>query len=97
VRGVNVFPTQIEEQILRIDGLAPHYVCVLTRPGRLDTLTVRVEAVDTFAAGEAASGLAAELAERVKHTVGITVDVDVVATGTLERSQGKAKRIDGRR
>src|SRR6185437_6880187 len=97
VRGVNVFPSQIEEQILRVKGLTPHYLCVLTRPGRLDVLTVRVEAVDTFAAGDAASRLAGELVERVKHTVGVTVDVDVVAPGALERSQGKAKRIDDRR
>ena len=46
VRGVNVFPTQIEEQLLKVDGLTPHYVCVLTRPGRMDELTVRVEAHD---------------------------------------------------
>jgi phenylacetate-CoA ligase len=97
VRGVNVFPSQIEEQILRVDGLTPHYVCVLTRPDRLDVLTVRVEADDTFAAGDAASRMAAELRDRVKHAVGVTVGVDVVAPGTLERSQGKAKRIDDRR
>ena len=97
VRGVNVFPSQIEEQILQVQGLTPHYVCVLTRPERLDVLTVRVEADDTFAAGGAASRLAAELVDRVKHTVGVTVGVDVVAPGTLERSQGKAKRIDDRR
>ncbi len=97
VRGVNVFPSQIEEQILRVDGLTAHYVCVLTRPARLDVLTVRVEADDTFAAGGSASRMAAELVDRVKHTVGVTVGVDVVAPGTLERSQGKAKRIDDRR
>ncbi|HET7515502.1 MAG TPA: phenylacetate--CoA ligase PaaK [Gaiella sp.] len=97
VRGVNVFPSQIEEQILQVAGLTPHYLCVLTRPERLDVLTVRVEADDTFAAGDAASRLAAELVDRVKHTVGVTVGVDVVAPGTLERSQGKAKRIDDRR
>ena len=97
VRGVNVFPSQIEEQILAVDGLTPHYVCVLTRPGRLDALTVRVEALDTFAAGDAAARLGAELVARVKETVGVSIDVDVVAPGTLERSQGKAKRIDDRR
>jgi phenylacetate-CoA ligase len=97
VRGVNVFPTQIEEQILGVDGLTPHYLCVLTRPGRLDMLTVRVEARDTFAAGDAATRLAAELAERVRATVGLTVAVEVAAPGSLERSQGKAKRIDDRR
>ena len=97
VRGVNVFPSQIEEQILRVDGLTPHYVCVLTRPGRLDALTVQVEALDTFAAGDAAARLGAELVGRVKDTVGVSIEVEVVAPGTLERSQGKAKRIDDRR
>jgi phenylacetate-CoA ligase len=96
VRGVNVFPSQIEEQILRTPGLAPHYVCVLERPRRLDTLTVRVEtAPGTWA--EAAEGRGAELGERVKDTIGLTIRVEVVAPGTLERSQGKAKRIDDRR
>jgi phenylacetate-CoA ligase len=97
VRGVNVFPSQIEEQILQVGGLTPHYLCVLTRPERLDVLTVRVEADDTFAAGDAAGRMAVELVDRVKHTVGVTVGVDVVAPGTLERAQGKAKRIDDRR
>ena len=97
VRGVNVFPSQIEEQILQVAGLTPHYLGGLTRPERLDVLTVRVEADATVAAGGAASRLAAELVDRVKHTVGVTVGVDVVAPGTLERSQGKAKRIDDRR
>jgi phenylacetate-CoA ligase len=96
VRGVNVFPSQIEEQILRTPGLAPHYVCVLERPRRLDTLTVRVEtAPGTWA--EAAEGRGAELGERVKDAIGLTIRVEVVAPGTLERSQGKAKRIDDRR
>ncbi|HEY1315915.1 MAG TPA: phenylacetate--CoA ligase PaaK [Gaiella sp.] len=96
VRGVNVFPSQIEEQILRTPGLTPHYLCVLERPGRLDTLTVRVEAApDTWAEGVEGRGV--ELAERVKHAVGVTIEVDVVAPGGIERSQGKAKRIDDRR
>ena len=55
VRGVNVFPSQIEEHILAIDGLAPHYLCVLTRPGRMDELTVRVEASAEAPAGAAAT------------------------------------------
>lgn len=96
VRGVNVFPSQIEEQILRTPGLTPHYVCVLERPGRLDTLTVRVEtAPGTWAEGVEARG--AELVDRVKQTVGVTIAVEVVAPETIERSQGKAKRIDDRR
>ena len=49
VRGVNVFPTQVEEQILKVEGLTPHYLCVLTRPGNLDELTVQVEAHESVA------------------------------------------------
>ncbi|MEV4134159.1 phenylacetate--CoA ligase PaaK [Dactylosporangium sp. NPDC049742] len=89
LRGVNVFPTQIEELILRVPGLAPHYVCVIDRPGRLDELTVRVEArtepID--------DSLAAQLVALVKHNVGVTVRVQVLPPGGLERSIGKAKRI----
>ena len=90
VRGVNVFPTQIEEQILLVDGLTPHYLCVLTRPGRLDELTVQVEATPALADRSAA---AAHLAQRVKERVGVTVSVEVVDPHALERSLGKAKRI----
>lgn len=89
VRGVNVFPSQVEEQILAVDGLAPHYLCVLTRPGSLDELTVRVEAVDE--AHDA--GLGARLEERIKQRIGVTARVEVLAPQALERSLGKAKRI----
>jgi phenylacetate-CoA ligase len=56
-----------------------------------------MEALDTYAAGDAAERIGADLVERVNHTVGVGIEVDVVAPGTLERSQGKAKRIDDRR
>jgi phenylacetate-CoA ligase len=96
VRGVNVFPSQIEEQILAVTGLAPHYLCVLTRPGNLDELTVRVES-----SGEPEEMLAAsldrELSERIKQRVGVTARVEVVAPHSLERSQGKARRISDER
>jgi phenylacetate-CoA ligase len=94
IRGVNVFPTQIEEQILLVDGLTPHYVCVLTRPGRLDELTVQVEAAPGLTDRSAA---AAHLAQRVKERVGITASVEVVEPHALERSLGKAKRIKDNR
>jgi phenylacetate-CoA ligase len=94
VRGVNVFPTQIEEQILLVDGLTPHYLCVLTRPGRLDELTVQVEAAPDLTDR---SATAAHLAQRVKERVGITVSVEVVDPHALERSLGKAKRIKDNR
>ncbi len=92
VRGVNVFPSQIEELLLRVDGLTPHYVCVLRRPGRLDELTVRVERridVDTMTAAVAAR----ELKRAVKHRIGVTVEVEVAQPHALERSLGKARRI----
>ena len=96
VRGVNVFPTQIEEQILRVDGLAPHYVCVLTRPGRMDELLVQVEVSDGYLL-ERRDQLAQQLTTRVKDLVGVTISVEVVDPYALERSLGKAKRIDDRR
>jgi phenylacetate-CoA ligase len=95
VRGVNVFPTQIEEQILLVEGLTPHYLCVLTRPHRLDELTVQVEAAPDLTDHTTA---AATLSRRIKDRVGITATVEVVAPHALERSLGKAKRIrDDRR
>jgi phenylacetate-CoA ligase len=92
IRGVNVFPTQIEELILQTPALAPHFQCVLTRPGRLDELEVRVESrstMDSPARTVAGAGLAAQ----IKSRIGVTVDVSVVAPDTVERSVGKMKRI----
>jgi phenylacetate-CoA ligase len=96
VRGVNVFPSQLEEQILAVPGLAPHYLCVLTRPGHLDELTVQVEAT-TDVGPDLAVELGAVLAQRVKARVGVTVGVEVLAPAALERSLGKARRISDRR
>jgi len=96
VRGVNLFPTQVEEQILTVEGLAPHYVCVLTRPGNLDELTVRVESVGEPDA-VASQAMEATLAQRIKHRTGVTAAVEVVPPHALERSQGKAKRISDQR
>ncbi|HYJ70205.1 MAG TPA: phenylacetate--CoA ligase PaaK [Nocardioidaceae bacterium] len=97
VRGVNVFPTQIEEHILAVEGLAPHYVCVLTRPGRLDELTVRVESISSGLDDAERDRLAATLVGRVKNAVGVTIGVEVAEPQALERSLGKAKRIDDQR
>ena len=87
IRGVNVFPTQIEELILRVPGLAPHFQCVLERPARMDEMTVRVES------RPGADPSPAALAELVKHTIGVSVRVEVLRPESLERSIGKAKRI----
>ena len=96
VRGVNVFPTQVEEQILKVEGLTPHYLCVLTRPGSLDELTVQVEAHESVG-GDDRAALAERLERHVKDQVGVTVAVEVLAPHSLERSLGKAKRISDRR
>jgi phenylacetate-CoA ligase len=92
LRGVNVFPTQIEEQLLRVDGLAPHYELVLTRPGRLDEMTVRVEAREDVS-GDALGRLTGQLTGLIKDNIGITVTCEVSAPGTLRRSEGKAQRV----
>jgi len=96
VRGVNVFPTQIEELILQTPSLAPHYVLELTREGPLDALAVHVEAADTaaFAAGAKAATV---LVEQVKSMIGISVRVEVREPGSIERSIGKAKRVIDKR
>ncbi len=92
LRGVNLFPTQIEELILRTPALTPHFQCVLSRPGTLDELAVRVErrpdANDTDAA-QAGDQLRA----LVKNTVGVSVDVQVLPPDSVERSMGKMRRI----
>ncbi len=93
VRGINVFPTQFEELILRVPELSPHFQCVLTRPDRLDELTVRVEARSTAVSAADRDRLKVELDHRIKETLGVTVAVDVVEPGAVERSLGKMKRI----
>ena len=96
VRGVNVFPTQIEELILTIEGLTPHYLCVLTRPGSLDELTVQVEAHPSVAEIDRPS-MATALAGRIKDRIGVTAGVEVLHPDALQRSLGKAVRISDRR
>jgi phenylacetate-CoA ligase len=96
VRGVNVFPTQIEELILQTPSLAPHYVLELTREGPLDALAVHVEAADP-AAFAARAKAAAMLIGQVKAMIGISVRVEVREPGSIERSIGKAKRVIDKR
>ena len=92
LRGVNVFPSQVEELLLRVRGLSPHYQLVLSRPHRLDEMTVRVEARPGRGADEREQ-LAAELQALVKAHVGVSVSCDVVEPDTLKRSEGKAQRV----
>jgi phenylacetate-CoA ligase len=96
IRGVNVFPTQIEAA-LAVEGLfAPHYVLEISRPDRLDELEVIVETRTELSSDEARS-LAGRAVHLIKAHVGVTTTVRAVAPGTIERSQGKAKRVIDRR
>jgi phenylacetate-CoA ligase len=92
VRGVNVFPTQLEEFILREPELTPHFQCHLDRQGNLDTLLLKVERGESVAAtdGHAAGR---RVADRVKHLIGIRITVDVSGPRTVERSAGKMRRV----
>ena len=97
LRGVNVFPTQIEEQILKVDGLSPHYQIELVKDGPMDSMTVHVEAsVDAASAG-ARTNSGKELAEHIKGVVGVSCRIDVCEPGGIERSLGKAVRVVDRR
>jgi phenylacetate-CoA ligase len=97
VRGVNVFPTQIEEQMLKCKGLAPHFQIELMREGRLDTMTVLVEATEAAASEDSRDATGKELAHHIKSVIGISARVNVGAPGSVERSAGKARRIVDRR
>ncbi len=98
VRGVNVFPTQIEELILRHAELAPHYQCILTREGAMDSLRVAVETRPGVAPDSAPAQAAARLLQhQIKAYIGTTADIELRAEGGVERSLGKAKRVLDRR
>jgi phenylacetate-CoA ligase len=96
LRGVNLFPTQIEEVVLRTPGLSPHFRLVLTTRGRMDHLTVEVEARPDCPP-ERRAPAAAEVAGGVKNTVGISLEVVVVEPESLPRSVGKLQRLSDRR
>ena len=87
LRGVNVFPTQIEEQLLATPGLAPHFQIELRQEGRMDEMVVHVEQAP------GASGGAEALAARIKEAIGVTARVSVGPAGSVPRSQGKAVRV----
>src|SRR4029077_3108127 len=96
IRGVNVFPSQIEELILKERELVPHYQIEITRPKNLDEMVVLVERSPEFGSAEGdAAGV--KLAHMVKSMIGVTADVPVVPPGMIERSMGKAKRVVDKR
>jgi phenylacetate-CoA ligase len=97
VRGVNVFPSQIEEQILKVKGLSAHYQVVLTRDNRLDEMEVLVEAAVDSASADARGATSAKLATLIKDNIGSSARVTVTEPGGVERSQGKARRVIDKR
>ena len=93
IRGVNVFPSQIEEVILSFDELGPHYEIVLERDGYLDKMTVKVElahSTDSFSELERISGA---VRNKLKIILGLDAKVALVSPNTLQRFEGKAKRV----
>ena len=97
VRGVNVFPTQIEELLLGVPGLSAHYQLILTREDRLDELEVQVEARSPDESDEARADAAMRLAHEMKARIGVSAKVSVAEPGGIERSLGKAKRVIDKR
>jgi phenylacetate-CoA ligase len=96
LRGVNLFPTQIEEIVLRTEGLAAHFQLVLSKKDRMDQLTVQVEARAETSAQRRIDA-AGELAGAVKDGVGVSIEVSVLDPDTLQRSVGKLQRVLDRR
>jgi phenylacetate-CoA ligase len=96
IRGVNLFPTQIEELIVKERVLAPHYQIEVTRPKHLDEITVLVERtpMSGYAEGDEAGR---RLEQLIKSLIGVSAAVKVAAPGSIERSIGKAKRVVDRR
>jgi phenylacetate-CoA ligase len=98
IRGINVFPSQVEAVLVGLPGLAPHYQIVLTREGALDALTVEVETVPELALAEADRARKAnDVARHLKAMIGLTCKVAVKPPGEVPRSQGKAVRVKDER
>lgn len=93
LRGVNVFPTQIEEQILKCKGLAPHFYIELARAGRMDNMTVHVECTFDHVDESARAASAKELAHHIKSVVGVSTKITICDPTSVARSEGKAKRV----
>ncbi|MCP4208562.1 MAG: phenylacetate--CoA ligase [Shimia sp.] len=93
LRGVNVFPSQVEEQVLATGGLAPYYQIELYKSGRMDAMRVFVEAIPSAADNLSKTAAARMLTKHIKDMIGVSVEVVVGEPGEVERSQGKAKRV----
>jgi phenylacetate-CoA ligase len=95
IRGVNVFPSQIEDALLRIEGVEPHYLIVVNREGALDDLEIKIEVAEAIFS-DVMSDLVAftkRVAEQVYSVIGLHAKITLVEPGTIERTAGKAKRV----
>ena len=99
IRGVNVFPSQIESVLFNIDGLEPHYQLIIDRNENLDTLEVQVEVNEQAFSDEVKvlQDLSAHIRKEIKDLLGITCKVRLVEPKSLARSEGKAQRVHDRR
>jgi phenylacetate-CoA ligase len=97
LRGVNLFPTQIEEMLLATAWCGGHFILELSREGRMDELTIYAEARPESWDGSGLTDHAERISTHIKNTIGLTARVQVVAPDTLERSLGKAKRLRDKR
>jgi phenylacetate-CoA ligase len=94
IRGVNVYPSQVESVLVGFSGLSPHYQIVLTRDGSLDAMTVEIEQTpEAQAEGVDPANKAKEVRHHIKSLIGVTCSVVVKAPGEVPRSQGKAVRV----
>ena len=92
LRGVNVFPSQIEEQLFSVPGIAPHFQLILQRERRMDKMIVMTESAGPVD-GAAHADLTAALTKRIRQSLGLSVDIQIGAPGSVPRSQGKALRV----
>ena len=94
IRGVNIFPSQVEAVLVTLQGVAPHYQIVLTRDGALDAMTVEVESAPELSLDDALRlRMAGEVGRHIKTRIGVSCEVVIKAPGEVPRSQGKAVRV----
>ena len=92
IRGVNVYPSQVEAHLVGVQGISPHYQLVIRREGSMDDLTIEVEAAPETPAGQY-DALAKDVGHHIKTMVGVTCKIEMKKPGEVPRSQGKAVRV----
>ena len=99
IRGVNVFPSQIESVLMEMSETEPHYLLIVDREGNLDTLSVMVEVQEQFFSDEVKElqALTKKIRHNIESTLGISVNIKLVEPKTIERTAGKAKRVIDKR